>query len=137
MNCNKPLIIYTHGSGRLGNQLFSYAHFVAFLSENPNRYDFINFGFIPYSRLLKSTSENLCCICPTEHNSFILLKYLAPILEAKSSSKLVSNLQEKLIDFLFVWLVRIEFILHKLVHIFMSPGQSCDSRLKPETVLTD
>lgn len=96
MNCNKPLIIYTHGSGRLGNQLFSYAHFVAFLRENQDKYDFINFGFIPYSKLLKNTSENLCCTCPTEHNSFMVLKYLAPILETKLSSRLASNCQEKL-----------------------------------------
>jgi hypothetical protein len=97
MNCDKPLIIYTYGSGRLGNQLFSYAHFVAFLNENQGKYNFINFGFIPYSKFLKSTSENLCCTCPTEHNSFSVLKYLAPILEAKLSSKLASICQEKLI----------------------------------------
>lgn len=97
MTHDKPLIIYTYGSGRLGNQLFSYAHFVAFLSENPERYNFINLGFIPYAELFKKTSENLYCTYPTKHNSFVLLKYLAPILKAKSNSKLLLNFQEKLI----------------------------------------
>lgn len=116
MKCNKPLIIYTHGSGRLGNQLFSYAHFIAFLNENPEKYNFINFGFIPYSRLLKNTSENLCCTYPTEHNSFLPLKYLAPILEAKSSSKLVSNSKEKLI-----------VNITRLIHGYGSISPQCQS----------
>jgi Glycosyl transferase family 11 len=97
MNYDKPLIIYTHGSGRLGNQLFSYAHFVAFLFENQGKYNFINFGFIPYSKLLRRTSENLCCTCPTEHNYFMALQYIAPIIEADLRYKIASNFQEKLI----------------------------------------
>jgi Glycosyl transferase family 11 len=116
MNRDKPLIIYTHGSGRLGNQLFSYAHFVAFLGENLGKYNFINFGFIPYSRLLKNTSKNLCCTCPTEHSSFMALQSLAPMIEVSLNSKLAANCQEKII-------VNITRLIHGYGE-FLSQGQS-------------
>ncbi len=52
---NKSLLIYTHGAGRLGNQLFAYAHLLAFLEEHPEDYELINFSFIPYSAFLAKT----------------------------------------------------------------------------------
>ena len=52
---NKSLLIYTHGAGRLGNQLFAYAHLLAFLEEHLNEYELINFSFIPYAAFLAQT----------------------------------------------------------------------------------
>jgi hypothetical protein len=97
MNLAKPLLIYTHGAGRLGNQLFAYAHLVAFLLEHPDEFDFINFSFIRYAGLLKHTYNCPTCTYPTQHQRLSFLQKLAPVIETKASSGFSSTLQTKLI----------------------------------------
>lgn len=97
MKTVKPLLIYTHGAGRLGNQLFAYAHFVAFFAEYPGEFDFINFAFIPYAGLLRHTYLQPACVYPTQHHRLSIIHKLAPLIEAKASSGFSSTLQMKLI----------------------------------------
>ncbi len=92
---SKPLLIYTHGAGRLGNQLFAYAHLLAFLEEHPDEYDFINFAFIPYSTFLAHRSHTLSFAAPGRKRSF--LRYLASIVEVDPSQGRTSVVQEKVI----------------------------------------
>jgi hypothetical protein len=92
---SKPLLIYTHGAGRLGNQLFAYAHLLAFLAEHPDEYDFINFAFIPYSTFLAHRSHASSFAIPGRKRS--LLRYLASIVEVDPSKGRTSILQEKVI----------------------------------------
>jgi hypothetical protein len=92
---SKPLLIYTHGAGRLGNQLFAYAHLLAFLEEHPDEYDFINFAFIPYSTFLAQKSHALAFTAPGRKRS--LLRYLASIVEVDPSKGKTSVFQEKVI----------------------------------------
>ena len=74
MSQEKNLIIFTHGGGRFANQLFSYAHLIAFLVENNYKYDLINMAFWPYAHLLENTSNNLACTFPTIHNQWQILQ---------------------------------------------------------------
>jgi hypothetical protein len=97
MKMEKPLIIYTHGAGRLGNQLLAYGHFLAFLTEYSDQFDFVNFAFIPYADFLKYTSQNLSCSYPTVHNRLSILQNLAPVLALKSGKGSTSKLQGKII----------------------------------------
>jgi Glycosyl transferase family 11 len=91
----KPLLIYTHGAGRLGNQLFAYAHLLAFLEEHPDEYDFINFAFIPYSTFLAHQSHAASFAIPGRKRS--LLRYLASVVEVDPSKGKTSVVQEKVI----------------------------------------
>ncbi|WP_404783806.1 hypothetical protein [Altericista sp. CCNU0014] len=95
MDLNKPLLVYTHGAGRLGNQLFAYAHFVAFLKEHSGQYNFINFAFTPYAKLLKYTSTPLGCTYPTVHRQLATLQNLVSILEVRPKTGATAVLQEK------------------------------------------
>jgi hypothetical protein len=92
---SKPLLIYTHGAGRLGNQLFAYAHLLAFLEEHSNEYDFINFAFIPYSTFLAHRSHASSFAMSGRKRS--LLRYLASIVEVDPSEGRTSAIQEKVI----------------------------------------
>lgn len=66
----KPLIVFTHGGGRLGNQLINLAHLHAFSLEYKNEFDIINMGFWPYSDLFEITSGNRACIFSDSKNSY-------------------------------------------------------------------
>lgn len=78
----KPLIVFTHGGGRLGNQLLSYAHLIAFLEEYPGRFDLLNVAFWPYAHLLKNTADVPACTHPTSHNRFTALRLLHDIIRS-------------------------------------------------------
>jgi hypothetical protein len=77
----KNLIVFTHGGGRFANQLFSYAHLIAFLAENDYKYDLINLSFWPYAHLLENTSKNLACTFPTKHNQWKALQKTRDLLQ--------------------------------------------------------
>lgn len=81
MKQDKNLIIFTHGGGRFANQLFSYAHLIAFLAENDYKYDLINLAFWPYAHLLENTSKNLACTFPTKHEQWKALQKIRELLQ--------------------------------------------------------
>lgn len=80
----KPLILFTHGGGRLGNQLLSYGHLIAFLEEHPGCFDLMNVAFWPYAQLLQYTADGRACTYPTTHSRFTALRLLHDII-CKSS----------------------------------------------------
>ncbi len=59
-------IIFTHGGGRFGNQMFSFAQVLAFAFEHEN-IDIINMSFWEYSDLLELVKQG--CIYTTSRNS--------------------------------------------------------------------
>ena len=90
----RRLIIFTHFAGRFANQLFIYAHLMAFLLEHPDDFDFINLSFSPYAYLLENTSEKPICIFPTHHTrwqSFRGLNYLLHLKLTKGSTRIKNN----------------------------------------------
>ncbi len=44
----KKILIFTHGGGRLANQLMNYAHLLAFREEYKSEFDILNLAFRPY-----------------------------------------------------------------------------------------
>jgi Glycosyl transferase family 11 len=79
---NLKIIIFTHGGGRFGNQMFSYAHLLAFAFEHQN-IDFINMACWEYADLLAVGQIDFLCtkyLDKNRHYSWRLLylfcKYL-------------------------------------------------------------
>lgn len=55
-------IIFTHGGGRFANQIFTYAHLIAFALEHEiHDIDFVNVSFWEYAELLTETTEDSLC----------------------------------------------------------------------------
>jgi Glycosyl transferase family 11. len=76
---SKPLIIFTHGGGRLGNQLLNAAHFYSFWLEYQNEFDIMDIGFWAYYDLFEYTSKKPLCVFSSEKGKFYsysLLNYL-------------------------------------------------------------
>ncbi|QSJ19604.1 alpha-1,2-fucosyltransferase [Nostoc sp. UHCC 0702] len=88
----KRLLIYTHFGGRFANQLFVQAHFMAFLFEHPDDFDFINLSFTPYRRLLENTSKQPICIYPTHHKRWKSFRWMNYLLNIKLPK--VSHIQK-------------------------------------------
>jgi hypothetical protein len=68
----KKLIIFTHGGGRLANQLTNYAHLFAFWTENKEEFDVINLAFGPYSELFENIKSSTVGYLPENHGRFTL-----------------------------------------------------------------
>lgn len=95
MKQDKNLIIFTHGGGRFANQLFNYAHLIAFLEENDYKYDLINLAFWPYAHLLENTSKNLPCTFPSKHNQWKSLQRIrefSDVFPGKVNRKIFNNI---------------------------------------------
>ncbi|MEQ9298911.1 MAG: alpha-1,2-fucosyltransferase [Cyclobacteriaceae bacterium] len=50
----KPLIVFTHGGGRLANQMINHAHLVAFQAANAGKLEVINLAMGPFTSLFES-----------------------------------------------------------------------------------
>lgn len=61
-----PTVIYTHGGGRLGNQLLRFAHWLAWVEEHHGKVALINAGFWPYARHFTHWSANMGCGFPDD-----------------------------------------------------------------------
>ncbi len=69
----KKLIVFTHGGGRLANQLTNYAHLFAFWSENKDEFDMINLAFGPYSELFENIKFSTVGFLPEKHGRLSLI----------------------------------------------------------------
>jgi hypothetical protein len=68
-------IIFTHGGGRFGNQMFSYAHLFAFSLEHKN-IDFINMSFWEYANLLEIGEKDAICTKSLDLTRYKYLRFL-------------------------------------------------------------
>lgn len=66
----KPTLIFTHGGGRLGNQLINFAHLYSFWLEYKSEIDVINMGFWPYADLFELTYKNPSCVFSLSGNKY-------------------------------------------------------------------
>ncbi len=73
MQEKRPLLVFTFGGGRLGNQLVSYGHLIAFLAEHPAAFDFVNSAFWVYDDLFEHVAGTRCTL-PTEHTRLRALR---------------------------------------------------------------
>jgi len=57
-------VLYTHGGGRLGNQLLRFLHWAAWAREHEGIVEVINLGFWPYAELFSPWLECPGCVYP-------------------------------------------------------------------------
>lgn len=60
----RPQVIYTHGGGRLGNQVLRFAHWLAWAMEHPGELEVLNFAFWPFARYFDAWRVHPGCIFP-------------------------------------------------------------------------
>lgn len=59
-----PQIIYTHGGGRLGNQVLRFAHWIAWALEHEGSVEVLNFAFWPYADHFVAWRKHPGCVFP-------------------------------------------------------------------------
>jgi hypothetical protein len=57
-------VIYTHGGGRLGNQVMRFAHWMAWVRAHPGEIEVLNFAFWPFADYFASWREHPGCVFP-------------------------------------------------------------------------
>lgn len=59
-----PTIIYTHGGGRLGNQIIRHAHWLAWVRANDGKVAVVNLAFWPFSQFFEPWQRHPGCGFP-------------------------------------------------------------------------
>lgn len=59
-----PTVVYTHGGGRLGNQLVRFAHWLAWAEEHSGQVRLVNLAFWPYARAFATWRHHPGCAFP-------------------------------------------------------------------------
>jgi hypothetical protein len=57
-------VIYTHGGGRLGNQIMRFAHWMAWIQANPDQVEVLNLAFWPFGDFFEVWREHVGCVFP-------------------------------------------------------------------------
>jgi hypothetical protein len=57
-------VIYTHGGGRLGNQVLRFAHWMAWARAHPGQVEVCNFAFWPFAAYFAVWREHPGCVFP-------------------------------------------------------------------------
>jgi hypothetical protein len=57
-------VIYTHGGGRLGNQLLRFVHWMAWAREHEGEAEVIDLAFWPYARFFQQWRDHPACVYP-------------------------------------------------------------------------
>ena len=60
-NLSPRTIVFTHGGGRFANQLYNYAHLLAFIYEYPGEFEFVHMAFWQYAEFLALGSQDFLC----------------------------------------------------------------------------
>lgn len=61
---SRSTLLYTHGGGRLGNQLLRFAHWIAWALEHEGEVDVLDFAFWPYAALFAQWGQFPGCTFP-------------------------------------------------------------------------
>lgn len=64
-----PLVIYTHGAGRLGNQVMRFLHWIAWARANEGAVEVLNLAFWQTARHFSAWSEHPGCVFPLQGGS--------------------------------------------------------------------
>lgn len=87
-----PILIYTHGAGRLGNQIIQFAHLLAWCLENEGRVCLINLSLCPYSNVLENFFDQPFPHYPESRSKLLFLGYFIKMLPEWISRKIYSRL---------------------------------------------
>lgn len=61
---SRATVLYTHGGGRLGNQLVRFAHWIAWTRQHLDEVEVLDFAFWPYAALFAAWAESPACVYP-------------------------------------------------------------------------
>lgn len=61
----RPLVVYTHGGGRLGNQIIRWSHWLAWAWDYPDQAEVINAAFWPYAYCFSGSYPHPGCAEPS------------------------------------------------------------------------
>jgi hypothetical protein len=64
VNTPAHTVIYTHGGGRLGNQVLRFAHWIAWARTQPGEVEVLNLAFWPYARFFAEWQAHPGCLYP-------------------------------------------------------------------------
>ena len=64
MAVSRPLVIYTHGAGRLGNQVLRFLHWIAWVRANQEAVEVLDFAFWQTARYFSVWHEHPGCVFP-------------------------------------------------------------------------
>lgn len=89
----KNLLVFTHGGGRLANQLTNYAHLYAFWLEHRDRFDVINLAFSPYASLFSGSEGDRIGTFPDNLTRWsFVTRILSPFLSSReNNTRTISN----------------------------------------------
>lgn len=59
-----PTVIYTHGGGRLGNQILRWLHWLAWVRAHEGSVRVVDLSFLPYARLFEAWAAAPGCVTP-------------------------------------------------------------------------
>lgn len=63
-----PTLIYTHGGGRVGNQVLRFAHWIAWVLANEGQVEVLNVAFWPYAEYFEQWRRSPACLFPQRHS---------------------------------------------------------------------
>ncbi len=66
-------LVYTHGGGRLGNQVLRWAHWLAWAMDHRDSAGVVNMAFWPYAGCFRGTAGNPGCVFPCNNQLADLL----------------------------------------------------------------
>ena len=72
----RSLVVFTHGGGRLSNQLINFGHLIAWVEENADSVNLINMAFWKYAGLFRGAELNALCYYPNSVNSDVFWRFL-------------------------------------------------------------
>lgn len=67
MKDGRRWLVYTHGGGRMGNQVLRWAHWLAWAMDYPDRVGIVNLAFWPYARFFEGSSAHPGCVYPGDN----------------------------------------------------------------------
>lgn len=99
----KKLLVFTHGGGRLANQLTNYAHLYAFWLEQCDRFDVMNLAFSPYASLFAGSEGSRIGTFPEGLKRWKFIStILAPFLSSReNNTRTLSNQVMRVLHLLF------------------------------------
>jgi hypothetical protein len=73
MSERRRWLVYTHGGGRMGNQVLRWAHWLAWAMDYPDQVGVLNLAFWPYARFFEGSSAQPCCLFPSQSETLDFL----------------------------------------------------------------
>lgn len=99
---DKKLIVFTHGGGRLANQMTNHAHWIAFQKEYAGQFEVIDLAFGPYSHLFEEMQSEKIRRIPSAHRRLkVFTRLLGPIVVPRAYKMTLFNVVLRVIHLFY------------------------------------